>query len=258
MDPGKKVLDDSGRGDHLVQFYSTPEMLAETVAHFIGEGLRKGETVISIATPGHRALFDTVAADAGTDLPAARREGRLVELDAADTLARFMSAGQPVWERFEATIGPVLAKAAARLEGARAYGEMVDVLWQAGNLSAAMRLEGYWNQILVSRHIPLFCSYRADMLADAEDHSQLEHILHTHSHLVPAHGELEKAVDRAIAETFGEAGAQALRPLIAATQTAGAKLPWAEAAIFWLKNNLPDRADRVVGRARVILEGAAV
>jgi len=252
------AINAAGRHDHLVQFYSSSQSLAETAGHFIAEGLRNGESVIVVATSGHRAHFDAALAAAGVDLSSARGAGRLIEPDADRTLALFMSEGQPLWARFQATVGKILDEAAARPGGVRVYGEMVDVLWQAGNLSAATRLEIYWNQILSARRIPLFCAYRADLLHDAVDHSQLEHILRTHSHLLPAHGALESAVSQALVETVGKAQAEALRPLIAATQTPGAKLPWAEAAVFWLKNNLPHLADRVLGRARRIMEVGGV
>lgn len=248
-----EAVNASGRHDHLVQFYSSPETLAETAGHFISEGLRKGETVVVIATPGHSVQFDAAMAAAGIDLAAVRANGRLVEFDARRTLDSLMSEGQPVWHRFQSTIGPVLDKAVARGGGVRAYGEMVDILWQAGNLSAAIRLEGYWNQILAKRRVPLFCAYRASVLGEASNHSPLQNILIMHTQLIPGRGDLEAAVNRAIEEDLGVERASVLRPLIAATQTAGAKLPWAEAAVFWLKNNLPDRAERVIGRARVIL-----
>src|SRR5919109_1301881 len=82
--------------------------------------------------------------------PRAVLEGRLVFLDAEATLSRFMINGEPDGERFEQVVGEAIrgVRASAVQNGVRAYGEMVGVLWSAGQHSAAVRLEELWNQLL--------------------------------------------------------------------------------------------------------------
>src|SRR2546430_7836376 len=61
----------------------------------------------------------------------------------------FMVGDEPSWERFSATIAPVLEQCRATRTAARVrvFGEMVDVLWRAGNRAAAVRLEDLWNDL---------------------------------------------------------------------------------------------------------------
>ena len=41
----------------------------------------------------------------------------------------------------------------------RAFGEMVTLLWEAGNLPAAIRLEQYWDDLTQAGLVSLFCAY---------------------------------------------------------------------------------------------------
>jgi hypothetical protein len=76
-------------------------------------------------------------------LSAALGGGRLVELDAIETLRLFMRDGSSDPVLFQETVGSLVREHAA---GAplRAFGEMVDVLWEASNPVAALELERLW------------------------------------------------------------------------------------------------------------------
>src|SRR5688500_10931806 len=134
---------DPGRHDHFVQLYQEVDGLAPAVARYVGTGLERGEAAIIIATPAHRAAF--IAHIPGAH--AAIDEGRFHLLDAEDTLARFMANGMPQWQPFRESIGGLIAELRLRYPTVRAYGEMVDVLWQRGEREAAIRLEQYWNEL---------------------------------------------------------------------------------------------------------------
>src|SRR5712692_5208876 len=128
------AIEDSEPQGHVVQFYDHDQRLLMTnVSRYLGEGLRRGEGLIVIATTGHSKGFIQQLKQDGTDPEEAVREGRLAFRDAEETLARFMVAGQPDWERFENTAGALIREVRARSgdKGVRAYGEMVDLLWNA-------------------------------------------------------------------------------------------------------------------------------
>ena len=56
--------------------------------------------------------------------------------------------GMPDAERFQDAVVPLIEQACrGRKCVVRAYGEMVDVLWKAGETVAAVRLETLWNQL---------------------------------------------------------------------------------------------------------------
>ncbi len=67
----------------------------------------------------------------------------------------------------------------------RAYGEMVDVLWQRGERDAAIRLEEFWNDLAKLQTFSLLCAYEMDPLDPAAYHP-LECVCKVHTHLIPA------------------------------------------------------------------------
>lgn len=60
-----------------------------------------------------------------------------------------MVDGIPNASKFKTAIVPVIEQATRGRKGCtvRAYGEMVNVLWQAGHTVAATRLEMLWNEL---------------------------------------------------------------------------------------------------------------
>jgi DcmR-like sensory protein len=146
---------------HAVQFYADERSLYQTVATFLGEGLVDGQPAILIATPTHRkAIVEHLSARL-IDVERARRLGDLVLLDAEEMLSLFMVGGTPNRALFELTVGILLDQAVGGRPHAnvRAYGEMVDLLWKAGRLDAAIELETLWNELADRRRFALLCGY---------------------------------------------------------------------------------------------------
>lgn len=241
------LLKDTRPCNHLVQFYGEEGELVRNVSGYLREGAERGESLIVIASPARVEAF--TAGLPGRD--------RLTLLDAEDTLSRFMDDGLPDWELFDGLVGRLIRDTASR-SGARirAYGEMVDLLWTSGRLHAAATLEGYWNRLLETHSFGLFCAYKADVLSPDVETSALRDMIRTHSHLLPAgrDGTLSKALGRAMDEVLGASTAAALLPLIQGTQLPGTRLPPAEAAVLWLRNNLPAYAGEVLEKARAYYE----
>lgn len=240
---------------HLVQFYAADEpMLARNVSRFLWDGLKGGDGLLVIAAPERSEALAHQLTKTGADVQAAVREGQLLFLDAQETLSKFMVAGRPDWLLFENTIRAAMQNVRA-LEsdaGLRAYGEMVGVLWKAGQFSAAVRLEQFWNQFLRQSHVSLFCGYPIDVFDKAFQINTLDPLLCAHTHLVPAgaNGDLDDAINRSMDEVLG-ARADGLRLLMKANfRPSWAAMPRAESSILWLRNNLEDEADEILTRAR--------
>ncbi|HYE99844.1 MAG TPA: MEDS domain-containing protein [Planctomycetota bacterium] len=244
--------------DHLVQFYGDEACLAQNVSLYLREGAERGDGMILIATSAHADLFARHLRAAGTDPDELSRAGRLVVLDAERTLSQFLVDGLPDWERFDSVVGGVVRSARRRAgsAGIRAYGEMVDLLWRAGRLAAATRLEEFWNRLLARDRFGLFCAYTVDLLGDDVRAETLGEMLRNHTHLLPVrtNGELDHAVGRALADVLGAERSAALMPLIRATRYPRTQIPDAEAAVLWLKNHVPPYADAVLARARAYYE----
>lgn len=238
---------------HVVQLYDADERaLVTNVARYVCEGLRRGEGGAIIATPEHRDAFGRAIAAEFDGAGRALRDGRLVMLDAVETLDRFMAGEQPDLQRFANAIRPVLEGVRERAGGTalRAYGEMVGVLWQAGRYAAAMQLEDSWNALLEQGGFQLFCAYPIDVFSAEFQIAEVDALLCAHTHLLPAgDGTLQHAVDRAMDDVLGRKADELRRLIKANYRPAWAALPKAEADILWLRNNLPHYADEILARA---------
>jgi signal transduction histidine kinase len=172
---------------HIVQFYEDDGFLCDSVSHFIAIGLQSGEPVCVIATEAHRAAFNTRLTHRGIDVDAAIARGQLVWLDASESLSQFMVGGLPDWKLFSAFFGSVVDKR-LRCESAacvRTYGEMVDVLWRAGNKQAALELEAMWNELGSTHSISLLCAYVMGNFFRSGDSESFREICGAHSHVLP-------------------------------------------------------------------------
>jgi len=149
----------AGESEHFVQFYETDAFLARAVGEYVGAALGSGDAAVVVATPAHRRAIRRKLRERGLDVPRAVARGRYVALDAAGTLARFMTNGAPDAARFAEVVGGVVARAARAGRRVRAFGEMVALLWEQGNRNAAVRLEGLWNDLRKAHTCSLFCAY---------------------------------------------------------------------------------------------------
>lgn len=172
---------------HAVRFYEDDLSLCRIVADFIREGLHTGQPAIVIATAVHQEGILRRLAELNVDVAAERRSGDLVVLDAGETMARFMVEGMPNQARFDTAMTEVIERACrGRVDCVvRAYGEMVDLLWQAGMHAAAIRLEMFWNQLANSHKFSLLCGYS---MGSFYKDAAYEEICDQHSHIVSIEG----------------------------------------------------------------------
>jgi len=175
------------KSSHNVQFYEGEEFLVHAVTDYVAEGLSAGQHVIVIASSAHRSAFTRVLSANGFDVAAATRESQLMYLDAAETLARFMTNGMPDPARFHKVIEPLMRRAEAQPSPVhlRAYGEMVDLLANDGNANASIRLEELWNDLLAAHDFDLLCGYAMSSFAEASDALGFQEICRLHSHVAP-------------------------------------------------------------------------
>jgi hypothetical protein len=171
---------------HAVKFYPNEQSLFTTVGGFIGQGLVDNQPAVLIVTRAHRdGILEELAARL-IDIKSALRLGELMVLDAHETLDRFMVGDVPQPDAFEQHIGGLIGSLVDRHpEGVlvRAYGEMVDVLWQEGRCDAAIRLEILWNRLASRYGFALLCGYSMEKF-----HSEielLEKVCEQHTHVMP-------------------------------------------------------------------------
>jgi len=245
--PWNDLLDDTPAERHLVHCYADDGSLIESVARFLGEGMRRGDGLLVIATPDHRrALLERVAGD-GVDAGGVEESGRLMALDAQQTLERILVDGEPNAAAFDRALAPVVRRVRGMdRRRVRVYGEMVGQLWSAWRFAAAVRMEAYWNRLLAAEGVSLYCAYPIDVLGPEFDPALLHAVLCAHTHLVPSLAQLDPAVDRAVDQLLGPADGRS--PPRYAGEARWAALPPAEARVLWIRANLPDDADRILAR----------
>ena len=180
--------------NHVVQFYEDDDFLCDTVARFIGAGLVAGETAIVIATDLHRQCFAQRLRRNDLDVDRAIANGRLLFLDARETLEQVLVDGHPNVERFREVLGATMHRLGdgARL---RVYGEMVDLLWRDGKSDAAIHLEEMWNELGQTRSFSLLCAYVMGNFYKESESAGFDAVCERHARVLPteAYARLEHA-----------------------------------------------------------------
>jgi len=170
------------RGD--LQTALAIEAVGHELAHTLGIPL----PAIVIATPEHCDAIKQSLAAHYFDVPRLEAANDLIIVDAADTLARFMVDGMPDAVRFRDSMIPMMELACrGRTECViRAYGEMVDLLWQDNQTAAAIRLEMLWNQLAQTHAFALLCGYSMGHFYKGVGQHQVRQ---QHTHLVSDSGD---------------------------------------------------------------------
>lgn len=142
--------------------------------------IRSGETAIVVATDLHCRAFRAKLESVGID---ANREHRqnFVFLDAATTMSRFITEGRIDRAGFHAVVGGIIRDALQNGLPVRVYGEMVALLWEEGDVVAAIELESLWNELGNELPFSLFCAYPNAVVSGSEHIGALQQICHLHS-----------------------------------------------------------------------------
>lgn len=170
-----------GAGEHVVQFYDRGDDLISAVGGYLTRAVSAGAVAIAIVTDDHRRAFQAELTDRGVDAARAVRDGSLVWLDAAATLAVCMHDGEIDAAAFRANLAPVVKRAQDGGRPVKAYGEMVALLWDIGDVVGAIELEKLWNELAGDLNFALFCGYHAQPLAGEEYADALQQVCHFHT-----------------------------------------------------------------------------
>jgi hypothetical protein len=104
-----------------------------------------------------------------------------------------MVNGWPNEKYFSDMAGQLIKKAGKNNRRVRAFGEMVALLWERGNSSAAIRLEELWNKMLSTEAFCLFCAYpKNSFTKDAS--ASVMHVCNAHSRQINGDEQLPQQV----------------------------------------------------------------
>ncbi len=253
-EPWDRVVADAAPRDHIVQLYQDQDFLNRAVCRFAGAALANGEGIILVPTLSHwNAIRPRLEAE-GVDVEGARERGQLTVVDADELLPRFMRDAMPDSPVFLGLAGDVIgqARAGGRFGKVRWWGEMVNVLWERGDVAASMKLEDLFEQLAKEHDIAIFCSFLMDNFNGEVHAHMLPRLGENHSHLIPVedYARLERAVAEALRETVGPDEARVLESRLLSHYRPPFNMPRAQALLLALRQILPTVADPVLQRSR--------
>jgi hypothetical protein len=169
--------------DHILQIYESDEVLVNTLAGFVGNGINVGDCCIIIATADHLTQLNKKLDQYGLHVPELIRDTRYIPLDAEITLSKFLIDAWPDSQLFNLTASEVLNKAKATGRRIRAFGEMVDILVERGHTGACIQLEYLWNKLWEKEPFSLMCAYNRSRFTE-ELNGSLSNICCAHSKII--------------------------------------------------------------------------
>jgi hypothetical protein len=253
-EPWGHILSHVAPQDHVVQLYQDQEFLNRAVCRFAGAALANGEGLILVPTLQHWNAFRPRLEAEGVNVKDAEDRGQLTVVDADQLLPRFMQKALPDGPMFLGLAGEIIAqtRGTGRYPKVRWWGEMVNVLWERGDVAASMNLEDLFDRVAHEQDIAIFCSFLMDNF-DGEIHTHmLPRLGENHSHLIPVedYGRLERAVANALRETVGPDEARVLESRLLSEYQAPFSMPRPQALLLALRQVLPAVAGPVLQRSR--------
>ncbi len=261
-EPWARVVADAVAPDHIVQLYQDQDFLNRAVCRFAGAALANGEGLILVPTLTHWNAIRPRLETEGVDVESARERGQLTVVDADEFLPTFLRDAMPDSAVFLGLAADVIgqARAGGRYPKVRWWGEMVNVLWERGDVAASMNLEDLFDQLARKHDIAIFCSFLMDNF-DGDVHAHMLPRLGTnHSHLIPVedYARLERAVAAALRETVGANEAGVLESRLLSGYQPPFDMPRAQALLLALRHVLPTVADPVLHRSHRLYTSGAV
>jgi hypothetical protein len=260
-EPWDGLLAAAGPRDHIVQLYQDQQFLNRAVCRFAAGAIANGEGVILVPTAAHWDAFRPRLEAEGVNVKAAQANGQLTVVDADELLPRFMKDSMPDAPVFLGLAADVIGKARdeGRYPKVRWWGEMVNVLWEQGNVAASMSLEDQFDRLAEHHEIAIFCSFVMDNFNSEVQSRLLPRLGQNHSHLIPVedYARLERAVGDALRHTVGADDARVLEQQLLSNYSPVFKMPRSQALLLALRESLPDVAESVLTRSRALYHGSS-
>lgn len=170
---------------HAVQFYDDDPYLVDEIVNFAGAALRRCEGVVLVLTEAHAQAVEAQLSREGFDVAAAEERGQCVILDGEQTLESISVNGTPHAGQFDAQIGALVARLAARFGRVNAFGEMVTLLAESGRFDAALHLESLWDELRERQPFELLCAYPIHLFGFDDGGRDFRRVCGAHSHVRP-------------------------------------------------------------------------
>jgi hypothetical protein len=166
---------------HHVHFHDTDAGWLADLSAFLERALKPGHVAVLAITPAHLEMLRKHARHTGLDLEMAEANGQFVAMDAHELLSRILVEDRPSRTRFQVVVPGLLRIVAREHPHLHVYGEMVALLWEAGNVQGVHRLERLWNELGQEHSFELLCGYPRNMFDMEKHRAEYVHICAAHS-----------------------------------------------------------------------------
>jgi hypothetical protein len=239
--------------DHIVQLYQDQDFLGRAVCQFGVAALANGESFVLLSTRPHWNAWRRLFEARGVDVDAACERGQMTILDAEEMLTRFIRDGMPDPTTFLGLVGDLVeqARVGGRYPRVRLWGEMVNILWERGNVAASMKVEDLYDQYVAKkRGVATVCAFLMDNFNPDIHARMLPRLGTNHTHLIPVedYARLGRAVAEALREAVGADEARLLEDRLLSEYRQSFDMPRAEALLLALRQVRPTVADPVLRR----------
>jgi len=255
-EPWHGLLTGAEPRDHIVQLYQDEQFLNRAVCRFAAAAIANGEGIILVPTIAHWDAFRPRLESEGVDVKAAEKRGQLTIVDADNLLPTFMRDGMPDSPVFLGLAANVVSQARGdgRYPKVRWWGEMVNILWERGDVAASMNLEDLFDKLAHEQDIAIFCSFLMDNFNGDVHARMLPRLSENHSHLIPVedYSRLERAVSEALRDTVGPDESRVLEDQLLSRYPGSFHMPRSQALLLALRQTLPLVADDVLQRSNTL------
>jgi hypothetical protein len=236
-------------GRHIAQLHHQPETLARSAFEFLEVGLRRGNSVIVIATAANTERLQALLEQAHFHRNPLERSGQLRFVDAAELLSGIVVDGVPDSAKFLTAVRTILDRARIYGRGLRVYSDLAGVLWQDGKTQAAIQIEDLMNEVGRTLSVAFYCGYVMNTQCEESYSAPLEEIGRTHNEIVASEDDerFAAALDHAGKELLGISLSQML---VNAKQNGERQFPSGQRTMLWIKRNLPLSTAQIAERAR--------
>lgn len=198
----KMALFDPTAGSHFVQICLNEVYQAATLTNYIKAGLINNEAVIVIARAPLRASVIFKLEAQGFDMQSLKNKGQVKFFDAEFLLSGLLQNGALDEEAFYLSVELPAQAAKLKYGKVRTFGEMVDMLWQAGDYNLAVQLEELCSNLCERKKLTHFCTYLLNTLDPNSYGQSLERICRCHTHLVPMNNPFNSNVSGSALDIF--------------------------------------------------------
>ena len=184
LDPGVELDTKNYRTDRMsalalknkLQMCRNNSTQVDLLTEYISEGLLKNEAVIIIARSALRKAVWTQLQALGLDMGFYKAQGQIKLYDAELLLSTILIDDVIDEHYFQTYIGSQIQAAQIAYGKVRAFGEMVEILWQGGLHDTALQLEKIRTDLGSKHELTVLCTYLVDSLAPPSHDFALEHM----------------------------------------------------------------------------------